>query len=395
MSFFEKIETAPPDPILGLTVAFKEDPRKQKVNLGVGAYKTDDLQPLVMAAVRQAEERVLKSGADHEYQPIEGHAEFLRLARELVFAGTVPPERVFAAQTPGGTGGLRVAAELIYNCVTKNIFVSDPTWPNHNQIFAQVGLKIENYPYWDAAKKSLRFAEMCAAIDRAAAGSAVLLHASCHNPTGLDPTAEEWKELSGRVKARGLMPLLDFAYQGFGRGLDEDAAGVRQFARDGHAMAVVWSASKNFGLYGERLGALFVVAESADGAARAGSQAKRLIRANYSNPPAHGARIVATALGAADLRKSWEAELAAMRSRINGMRRELAERLKKGGSPIDFSFMLRQNGMFSYSGLSKEQVERLKKEHGIYMPANGRINVAGLSPKNLDYAVKAMLSVIG
>ncbi len=391
MSFFDSIEAAPPDPILGLTVAFKEDTRAEKVNLGVGAYKTDELTPLVLGAVRKAEQKIVGQDLNKEYLGIDGNPDYTSATQELVFADSLPAERVFAAQTPGGTGALRVAGEFLAQHVTKTIYVSDPTWANHTPVFHAAGLEVNSFPYYNAENKSLRFDEMCAAIEKIPAGSAILLHAACHNPTGVDPSEDQWRQLSDLIIKQGVLPLLDFAYQGFGRGVEEDAFAVRHFAAAGHSMLVCSSFSKNLGLYGERVGAFFVVAGDAESAARSGSQVKRIIRSNYSNPPVHGSRIAAMVLTDSDLRREWEEELSQMRGRINGVRRQLADALAAGG---DFSFMAKQYGMFSFSGLTKDQVARLRKEYAIYMPGSGRINVAGLSPKNLDYVAQAILSVL-
>ena len=392
MKFFDTVEMAPPDPILGLNAAFKADPRSNKVNLSIGAYKTDDLQPLVLAAVKKAEQQILTEGMDKEYLSQDGNPEYVQRAIRLVF--NTEQDNIFGAQAPGGTAGVRLAGEFLGHIGSEVIYVPDPTWANHNQVFARAGVEVASYPYYDAERREFTKSRMIEAIKSIPTGSPILLHACCHNPTGLDPTPADWKEISTAIKTQGLLPVFDFAYQGFGRGIDEDAMAVRHFLADGHQMLVANSYSKNFGLYGERIGGFYVVTTNAETAERVKSQVMRIIRANYSNPPLHGSRIIAAVLASAPLRQEWESELATMRERISGMRKALAEGLNAGSSAVDFSFMYKQNGMFSYSGLSKAAVDRLREEYAIYMPTNGRLNVAGLSPKNLDYVVEAILAVL-
>ena len=392
MNFFDTIEMAPPDPILGLNAAFKADPRSNKVNLSIGAYKTDDLQPLVLAAVKKAEQQILTEGMDKEYLSQDGNPEYVERSIRLVFDTEL--DNIFGAQAPGGTAGVRLAAEFLAQIGSQVIYIPDPTWANHNQIFARAGLQVALYPYYDPARKEFTKSGMVEAIESMPSGSPILLHACCHNPTGLDPAPADWEDISTAIKTQGLLPVFDFAYQGFGQGIDEDAMAVRHFLADGHQMLVANSYSKNFGLYGERIGGFYVVTPDAETAERVKSQVMRIIRANYSNPPLHGSRIIAAVLASDALRQEWESELAVMRERISGMRQALAEGLNAGGSSVDFSFMYKQNGMFSYSGLAKDAVERLREEYAIYMPTNGRLNVAGLSPKNLDYVVEAILAVL-
>ena len=392
MNFFNTVEMAPPDPILGLNAAFKADPRSNKVNLSIGAYKTDDLQPLVLAAVKRAEQQILAEGMDKEYLSQDGNPEYVQRSIRLVF--NTEQDNIFGAQAPGGTAGVRLAGEFLAHIGSEIIYVPDPTWANHNQVFAKAGLEVASYPYYDAQHREFTKSHMIEAITSIPSGSPILLHACCHNPTGLDPTPADWEEISTAIKRQELLPVFDFAYQGFGRGIDEDAMAVRHFLADGHQMLVANSYSKNFGLYGERIGGFYVVTADTATTERVKSQVMRIIRANYSNPPLHGSRIIAAVLVSDPLRQEWETELATMRERISGMRKALAEGLNAGGSSIDFSFMYKQNGMFSYSGLSKAAVDRLREEYAIYMPTNGRLNVAGLSPKNLDYVVEAILAVL-
>ena len=392
MNFFDTVEMAPPDPILGLNTAFKADPRSNKVNLSIGAYKTDDLQPLVLAAVRKAEQQILAEGMDKEYLSQDGNPEYVKRSIRLIF--DTEQDNIFGAQAPGGTAGVRLAAEFLSQIGSQAIYIPDPTWANHNQIFTRAGLEVESYPYYDAEHQEFTKSGMVEAIKSIPSGNPILLHACCHNPTGIDPTPADWKEISTVIKAQGLLPVFDFAYQGFGQGIDEDAMAVRHFLAAGHQMLIANSYSKNFGLYGERIGGFYVVTSDVGTTERIKSQVMRIIRANYSNPPLHGSRIIAAVLASDSLRQEWETELATMRERISGMRKALAEGLNAGGSSVDFSFMHKQNGMFSYSGLSKDVVERLREEYAIYMPTNGRLNVAGLSPKNLDYVVEAILAVL-
>ncbi len=392
MRFFDKVEMAPADPILGINAAFKADPRPNKVNLSIGAYKTDDLQPLVLPAVRKAEQRIVADNLDKEYLPQDGNPEYVKHSIKLVFGTDI--DGIFGAQAPGGTAGVRIAGEFLVQIGSQVIYIPDPTWANHNQVFTRAGLEVASYPYYDADRKEFTRAQMIKAIKSMPSGSPILLHACCHNPTGIDPNPEDWKELSTVIKAQGLLPVFDFAYQGFGQGVAEDAMAVRHFLSEGHQMLVANSYSKNFGLYGERTGGFYAVTGDTESVKKVRSQVMRIIRANYSNPPVHGSRIVATVLASETLRQEWEAALAGMRNRTSGMRKALADSLKAGGSRMDFSFMYGQKGMFSYSGLSKAHVDRLREAYAIYMPSNGRINVAGLSPRNLDYIVQAILAVL-
>jgi aspartate/tyrosine/aromatic aminotransferase len=395
MAFFDNVEMADPDPILSLNSMFADDTRSEKINLGVGAYKTAELKPLVFAAVKKAEARLASGNQYKEYLPIDGDKEFLACALELVFGKGAPileEGRVFAAQALGGTGALRVGAEFLKKEVSDKVFLSDPSWANHKPLFTRAGHKVDFYPYLDRKKYALSFKKMCDEIKNMEKGNTILLHGCCHNPTGIDPSLEQWKELSVLIKEQGLVPFFDLAYQGFGEGVEEDVKALRTFVDDGHELLVAYSFSKNFGLYGERVGALFVVTSSDKVAERVGSKIKTLIRTNYSNPPCHGARIIKTILKSDELTQEWKRELNNMRERVVEMRKCLASELIAKSSAQDFSFMNRQKGIFSFSGLDKDQVEALKVEFGIYMPANGRINVAGLSSQNLEYLVDAILA---
>jgi aspartate/tyrosine/aromatic aminotransferase len=396
---FEKIEAAPKDAILGLGEAFKADPRKEKINLSVGVYQDETGKTPLLECVKEAERRLAASPTTKSYLPISGLGEYCQGVAELAFGvGSEPLEakRVAWAQTPGGTGALRVAADFIHaNLPKATVWVSEPTWPNHPQIFAAAGVPTKSYAYFDKSKNALDMAGMLAAIGKMAAGDVILLHGCCHNPTGIDPTVDQWKTIADAVYKQGLLPLIDFAYQGFADGIDADAAGLRVFARPGAELLACSSFSKNFSLYRERVGALFGLAPTAAAAASVQSQFDKVIRANYSNPPGHGAEVVNVILRDPALRKQWEGEVATMRDRINGMRQALVTALKKHGVPGDYSFIERQRGMFSFSGLTKEQVAALQSEHAIYAVGSGRINVAGLTPANVDRVAECIGAVVG
>lgn len=395
---FEHLETAPPDPILGLTVAFNEDPNPAKVNLGVGVYKDADGVTPVLATVKEAEKRILDQEKTKDYLPITGAADYSAVVQELLFGAgheIVASKRAATAHTPGGTAALRVAADFLAAMYPgARVWMSAPTWANHGNIFRAAGVETTTYPYYDAATQGLDFAAMAAALRQTPDGDVVLLHACCHNPTGIDPTAEQWAELAAIRDQAGWLPFFDFAYQGFGEGIEEDAVGLRAFCGTGRELLIASSFSKNFGLYRERVGALTVVGGDADAVGRASSHVKRCIRSNYSNPPAHGAQIVAAILRDAALRARWEVEVKEMRDRINGMRRTFAETLKAQGAARDFSFISRQRGMFSFSGLTPEQVKALRERYAIYVVGDGRINVAGMTPGNVEGLCRAIAEVI-
>ncbi len=395
---FEKIEAAPADPILGLNEKFLNDPRDDKINLGVGVYKDDNGDTPVLHSVKKAEQRLFDSENSKTYLGIPGSADYALAVQQLLFGPASPiigAGRAQTAQTPGGTGGLRIAAELISRQIgATRVWVSEPTWANHVGIFQAAGLEISRYAYYDADNHDMDFEAMLADLGQAAAGDVVLFHGCCHNPTGIDPDREQWARLASLCADRGLMPLFDFAYQGFARGLDEDAEGLRLFAEKCDEILVASSFSKNFGIYGERTGAFTLVAASAEVAATVFSQVKSIIRVIYSNPPKHGAALVATILNDAGLRTEWEAELAAMRERIRKMRSLLVSTLKSRGVEQDFSFIERQNGMFSFSGLSKEQVLKMREESGVYAVDSGRFNVAAMTTGNMDALCDAIAAVI-
>lgn len=395
---FENVEAAPPDPILGITDAFKKDERPDKVNLSVGVYKDAAGETPVLASVKEAEKRLLDRAKTKSYKPINGDAAYGSAVRTMLFGEGSPlvdGGTTETAHTPGGTGALRLAADFLKDKAgVSKIWMSDPTWANHPAIFSAAGLSVGKYAYFDARTSSLDFAGMKKGLEGVGAGEAVLLHACCHNPSGVDPTFEQWKEIADLLKSRGALPVVDFAYQGFGSGLEEDAAGVRALASVFDEMLVCSSFSKNFGLYNERTGALSVKAANKDALQAVLSQLKVCARVNYSNPPAHGGDIVTTILGDAALRAQWVAELDGMRARIQGMRTAFVQGLKKAGAAQDFSFIETQKGMFSFSGLTKDQVETLKREHAIYIVGSGRINVAGMTESNMGKLCAAIVSVL-
>ncbi|AGB81934.1 aspartate/tyrosine/aromatic aminotransferase [Serratia sp. FGI94] len=395
---FEKIAAAPADPILGLTDIFRADARPNKINLGIGVYKDETGKTPVLTSVKKAEQYLLENETTKNYLGIEGIPAFASCTQELLFGKNSPiitDKRARTAQTPGGTGALRVAADFIANQTdAKRVWVSNPSWPNHKNVFAAAGLEVVEYNYYDAANHALDFDGLLNSLQQAQAGDVIVFHGCCHNPTGIDPTPEQWSQLAELSVSKGWLPLFDFAYQGFAKGLEEDAQGLRIFAAKHQELIVASSYSKNFGLYNERVGACTVVAADAETADRAFSQVKAAIRANYSNPPSHGAAVVATILSNDALRAIWEQELADMRQRIHRMRQLFVNTLQEKGAQQDFSFIINQNGMFSFSGLTKEQVLRLREEFGVYAVNSGRVNVAGMTPDNMAPLCEAIVAVL-
>jgi len=372
MNFFNNLEELPPDPLFGIQRAYEEDKRPTKVNLSIGTYKTDELKPYILPSVKRAEEALFQQEMSKDYLPILGLHSFIQGTKELIFGKN--PSDIFGAQTVGGTSALCIAANLLYKAGHHKIYISDPTWGNHPHIFKEAGMEVERYHYFDKIKPFESMEE----------GSVLLLQPCCHNPTGCDYSKEEWVELFEIIKTRKLLPIFDIAYQGFGDGVEADAQVVRNFADLGLSFMVAASYSKNFGLYRERVGAFFMKHHDVK---RLTTQLSMAIRGIYSNPPAHGAEIVAHILMTAELKKQWLFELEEMRKRILSMRGLLVRELK------GFEFMLEQKGMFSYTKLKREQVLSLRDEFGIYMTLDGRINVAGLNPKNIGYVSKAILSL--
>lgn len=397
-SVFDVVEMAPDDPILGLNEAFKTDPRKEKVNLSIGVYCTEEGKVPLLKVVEQTEKKLAEAGAPHTYLPISGIPAFTSGVQKLIFgpdSEVVKTKRAATVQSLGGTGALKVGADFLAT-VLKNpeAVVSAPTWQNHVAIFESAGFKVGSYPYYDKKTGEIDFPAMLECLKGLKKDTVVILHACCHNPTGVDLTQEQWAQVVDVCRDKGLIPFLDIAYQGFGEGLNEDAGSIRQFADSGIPFFVSNSFSKSFSLYGERIGALTVVCKSEEEAKRVNSKLKSVIRANYSNPPAHGAKIVSAVLNDPELLQQWHEDLKGMRERIKEMRHLLAEALKKEGAKVDFSFIEDQNGMFSFSRLTPEQVQRLKDEFGVYAVKSGRICVASLNKANVDYTAKAIKEVL-
>jgi aromatic-amino-acid transaminase len=398
MSLFSAVELAPRDPILGMTEAFNADPNPAKVNLGVGVYFDEQGKLPILQCVLAAERQLADSPKPKGYLPIDGIAAYDRAVQELVFGAhseALRDGRIATVQTLGGTGGLKVGADFLKRLSTDaQVLISDPSWENHRALFTQAGFEVGTYPYYDATTRGIRFEAMLAALNVALAGTVVVLHACCHNPTGCDLNAEQWAQLVQVLESRQLVPFLDMAYQGFGDGIVEDGAAVRQFLEAGVDFFVATSFSKSFSLYGERVGALSVVCASKDEAARVLSRLKVLIRGNYSNPPTHGAQVVALVLTTPELRRMWEEELASMRQRIRRMRQTLVQGLAAAGVRQDMAFIQQQKGMFSYSGLSTAQMQRLRSEFGVYGIDSGRICVAALNARNLGPVAAAIAKVV-
>ncbi len=398
MSLFTAIEMAPRDPILGLTEQFNADPNPAKVNLGVGVYNDDSGKLPLLQCVAQAERQMTDAAKAHGYLPIDGIAAYDKAVQGLVFGAdseAVTAGRVVTVQAVGGTGGLKLGADFLKKMSPNaSVFISDPSWENHRALFGNAGFKVETYAYYDAEQRGVRFDAMLVALNAAPAGSIVSLHACCHNPTGCDLTPAQWAQVVAVVKAKALVPFLDMAYQGFGDGISQDGAVIQQFLGADLNFFVSTSFSKSFSLYGERVGALSVVCSSQEEASRVLSQLKIVIRTNYSSPPTHGAQVVASVLTTPALRSLWEQELTAMRVRIKQMRGALVDKLKAAGVTQDLSFITRQQGMFSYSGLSTPQMQRLRSEFGIYGLDSGRICMAALNSRNLNPVAAAMAKVM-
>lgn len=395
---FSHLQPAPADPILGLMAAFTQDTRPLKVDLGVGVYKDEAGHTPILPSVKDAERLRWESETTKTYIGMAGEPRFNAAIEQLAFgadAAALRDGRVATAHTPGGTGALRVAADLIKRCrPDATVWLSDPTWGNHPSVFRAAGLAVREYPYYDPATQSLRGEAMLEALAAVPAGDVVLLHACCHNPSGVDLAPEHWRAVADLALRNGFMPLVDMAYQGFSTGLDADADGVRHLADRLPELLLTTSCSKNFGLYRERIGAISLLGANAAETGVARSHLLSTIRNIYSMPPAHGAVIVATILGDAGLRARWEGELAAMRDRINHYRALFVQRLQAAGVDRDFGFIERQRGMFSFLGITPEQVDRLRDDHGIYMVRSSRANVAGLNAANIDHVTTAMATVL-
>ena len=398
MSMFSAVEMAPRDPILGLNEQFAADSNPKKVNLGVGVYYDDNGKLPLLACVQKAEQAMMEKPSARGYLPIDGIAAYDSAVQALVFGAQSPSvqaKRVATVQCLGGTGGLKVGADFLKRLNPQaKVLISDPSWENHKALFTQAGFDVQAYPYDDAQALGVDFPKMLASLASADPGTIVVLHACCHNPTGYDITPSQWKQVVETLKAKGLTAFLDMAYQGFGHGIAEDGAVIDLFVQAGLSFFVATSFSKSFSLYGERVGALSVHCETADEAAKVLSQLKIAIRTNYSNPPIHGGSVVAAVLNNPEWRRLWEGELAEMRVRIKEMRQKLVEGLKAAGVQRDMGFITQQIGMFSYSGLSKDQMIRLRNEFGVYGTDTGRMCVAALNSKNIDHVCVSIAKVL-
>jgi len=397
-SLLAQVVMAPSDPILGITEAYVADQNPKKVNLGVGVYYDDAGKVPLLECVRRAESERLKAAPPRNYLPIDGLAAYDRAVQDLVFGSefaAVKEKRIVTVQALGGTGGLKIGADFLRQLTPRSeVWISDPSWENHRQLFEAAGFTVRSYPYYEPKTQGLDFAGMRSTLERLAAGAIVVLHACCHNPTGVDLSPENWSEILAIVQQRGLIPFLDLAYQGFGDGLDGDALAARLFGGVMSPVFLSTSFSKSLSLYGERIGAFSLVTASPEEAVRVLSQLKRIVRTNYSNPPTHGSQLAAGVLASPELRAQWEQELGAMRERIRQMRRELVAKIKPCVPDVALDFILTQRGLFSYSGLSKEQVLRLRKEYSIYAIETGRICVAALNSGNIDYVAQAIAKII-
>jgi len=398
MSLFTAVEMAPRDPILGLNEQFNADTNPHKVNLGVGVYYDDNGKLPLLECVKAAEKQMMEDPKARGYLPIDGIAAYDAAVKNLVFGAESEPVksgRVATVQALGGTGGLKVGADFLKRInPNAKVLISDPSWENHRALFSQAGFVVESYPYYNAAKRGIDFDGMLTALKMAPEGTIVVLHACCHNPTGYDITPEQWDQVVAAVKDHKLVPFLDMAYQGFGYGISEDGAVIGKFVASGQNFFVSTSFSKSFSLYGERVGALSVLCQDKEEAGRVLSQLKIVIRTNYSNPPIHGGQVVAMVLNTPELRALWEKELGDMRLRIKQMRIALVEKLKAAGVKQDMSFITQQIGMFSYSGLTKDQMVRLRNEFGVYGTDTGRMCVAALNSKNIDYVCQSIAKVL-
>ena len=395
---FAALPLAPKDPILGVTEQFVADQRPNKVNLGVGVYYDGEGKVPLLESVGRAEERLASIHGSRSYLPIDGIAPYNAAVKSLLFGLDSPllsEGRLLTVQALGGTGALRIGADLLKRFAgDRPVYISDPSWENHRALFEASGFAVHSYPYYDPAGHSVRFGDMLQALEAAPAGSIIVLHACCHNPTGVDLADDQWEQVLQVMVNRGHVPFLDFAYQGFGDGIDADATAVRLFARGPLPCLVASSFSKSFSLYGERAGALSMVLPNQDEAQRVLSQLKRVVRTSYSSPPTHGGAVVSLILNTPELRASWEDEVAGMRARIKHMREELVSQLRSAGVEQDFSFVVRQRGMFSYSGLTSEQVDRLRQDHGIYAVSSGRICIAALNEGNIRPVAQAIATVL-
>jgi len=394
--FFQEVLEAKADPIFGLNEAFQADPRPNKVNLVVGIYKDDALRPVLMPSVKRAKDELVATDFTADYLPIDGFPDFYNRIGGLVFGENLWAEnqsRIYAGQTIGGTGAIQIGGQFLSQEGMKSIVIPNPTWPTHRSILERAGCTVDSYAYYDRKQHGVDFEALLSSLSSFPEKTAVLLHTVCHNPTGCDLSVREWEELSRFMKNRKLLPFFDFAYHGLGEGIEKDRKPIEIFLEEGHEMIVAYSCSKNFSLYCQRVGALFIVEENGLGKRRIGSQVKRIMRSLYSNPPAYGCQIVAHLLQVSSLRAEWEKDLASMRHRIASMRESLIQRLSASRSKTDFQFLLKHKGMFSFIDLEQSQVHRLIHEFGIFLTDNGRISLSGLSSRNIEYVVKGLIAV--
>lgn len=391
MSFFDSLELVPGDPLFAIPPLFAADKRPHKVDLSLGIYYDDNGQATVLECVRRAEKEIVEKQLNKKYLPMEGEHQFIDRTLKLIFGEKASRDSICAAQTVGGTGALRIAAGLLKQLPNNTIYLSDPTWANHKLIFSKADLNVKSYPYYSPSEQAFKFDELCQLLPTLTPGSIVLLHGCCHNPTGIDPTFEQWQTISELMHKYRLVPFFDFAYQGFGGTLEEDAAVIRYFREQGHEMLLAYSFSKNLGLYGERVGLLAVTADSAEARDRINSQIKQIIRSIYSMPPLLGARIALAVFDSEPLRRVWLEELAGMRERIRHVRKSLAEGLNAAAKdPHAFAFLEKQKGLFSFCGLTQEQTVTLREQHAIFMPASGRINMASINSHNIEHVIKSL-----
>ena len=392
---FEGLEQLPADAILGLMAEFESDSRPQKIDLGVGVYRAADGNTPVLEVVKEAERQLVETQSTKAYLGTAGEPSFNAAIQQLIFGDTAPEERLTTVQTPGGSGSLRVAASLLKKLQPVSpVWVSEPTWNNHVPLLGGAGLELKPYPYYDTLKHVIRVDAMLDALRAIPQGETVLFHACCHNPSGLDPSEDEWRAITDVVVERELLPFIDMAYQGFSRGLDEDAFAIRHMAGRVKEMIVASSCSKNFGLYRDRVGTLSMMAENGESSAKIRSQLSYIARTIYSMPPDHGAAVVSTVLNDVSLTAKWHAELAQMRRRLKDMRAQLNDALKAKAPDHDFSHLVRATGMFCFLGISTEQVEALKKDHGVYLVSSSRINVAGVTPDKVEYLAGAIAAIL-